>query len=108
MVFHGGSGQAEPVARIEFAGRLRDLGMRVFDILRLIEHGEVEGECAEFIDVAVKQREGCENNVGVGDGAVVFFAIRSIEDEDAQLGRELAGLRRPVGDHRGGRDDEGG
>ena len=55
------------MAGIEFAGGLRHLGARVLDVLRLVEHHQVEGDAAEFFDVALQQREGRENQVGVGD-----------------------------------------
>ena len=97
VVFHGRAGEAEPVACIELAGGLRDLGMRVLDVLRLVEHDHVVGERREFLDVAVEQREGREHEVGVRDGAVVFAALRAVEHEHAQVGVNLSASARQFG-----------
>ena len=94
------------MAGIELAGGLRDLGLRVLDILRLVEHDHVIGVEAEFLDVAVEQGEGCQNDVRMGNRAVVFQAVRAAEHEHAEVRRELEGLRPPVRDDGGGGDDE--
>ena len=60
----------------------------------------------EFFDVAVEQRVGCENEVGVRDRAVVFPPLGAVEHQHAQVGGELERLRPPVRHHRGGRDHQ--
>jgi hypothetical protein len=105
VVFDGRAGQAEPVAGIEFAGGLRDLGVRVLDVLRLVEHDQVEGVEAEFFDVAVEQGVGCEDEVGVGDRAVVFARSGPLSTSTRRSGVNLR-PRRASWDDRGGGDDQ--
>ncbi len=65
-------------------------------------------ELLELFDVALQEREGGQNDVGVRGGGEELVALGPLQDEDAEGGGELVDLRLPVGDHGGGSDHEGG
>lgn len=108
VVFYGGSGEAKAVIGVELAGGLGDFGSGVFDVLRFIEHGDVEGVLAEFSDVSVEKGKGGEDQICMGNRAVVFFSLGSVEDEDAQVWGEFAGFGGPVRNDGSGSNDESG
>ena len=106
MVFHGRAGKADAVGGLEFAGVLRGERLGVFDILGLVEDEQVPVLFGEQLEIAGEQRIGGEDDVGLFDLAEQGGALQSLEDEHLELGREFRGFIGPVGDDRGGSDDE--
>ena len=79
VVFHRCARKAKPMPRLQFAGRLGDLGARIFDVLRFVEDDEVKGLGLEFLDVAMQQRVRGEYDIGIGHAAEILRTIRAAE-----------------------------
>ncbi|MFT6178148.1 MAG: hypothetical protein ACJA16_005478 [Akkermansiaceae bacterium] len=108
VVFDRGAGEANAVAASEFAGCFADFGRGVFDMLGLVEDDELELVFFKFFDVALDEREGGDDEVGVGDVGEEFFALGAVEDDAFEGRGKFFGLGKPVGDDGGGGYDEDG
>ena len=108
VVLDGGSAEAETVLSFELAGGDADFGLWVFDELGFVENGELEGVLFEFLDIALQEGKGGDDDVGVRDRGVGFGSLGAREGEDFEAGGEFFGFGSPVGDYGGGCDDEGG
>ena len=102
MIFQGGTAEAQALPGIQIAGRLRGLAGGVLDVLRFVEHQDVQGLSGQALDILGQQRIGGEDQVVVGQVIEVFFARGAIQRQDLELGREVRGFVEPVGNQAGG------
>ena len=65
--------------RLQLACCLRDLGTRIFNILRFIKNHEMEILELKFFNIAMQQGEGRENHIGIRHAAEILRAIRTTE-----------------------------
>jgi|TARA_B110000037_G_scaffold209474_1_gene258671 hypothetical protein len=106
VVFDRSAGEAEAVAGTKFAGGLTDLGGGVFDVLCFVEGNELEFVFFKLGDIALQKGKGGEDDVRVGDVGKKFSSLRAVQDDDLQRWRESFSLGKPVGNDRGGSNDE--
>ena len=92
------------MARGQRARRARLLGLRVLDVLRLVEDDGGPGHAAEVLEVAQQQGvAGDDEAVPAGRLAegLSLSPAHAVMDERGQVGREPLGLALPVADDRG-------
>ena len=66
------------------------------------------GEAGHGFDVAGEHGVGGDHHVGVAQGLAQGVTVQAVQDGEAEMGGEFGELGGPVGDERGGDDDEGG
>ena len=80
----------------------------VLDVLRFVEHRRVEGVIPVLLDIAPKQRVAGDHQIVSGDLRKELVALWPGQHENTELGSKARGLSGPVGDQRGGTDNQGG
>ena len=105
MVLHGRARQGDAVVGLEQAGGARELGGRVLDRLRLVEHDHAVLVLEQQVLVAQQQRVAGQHDVVVLDLVEQLAALVAVQDQDVEVGRELARLVAP-GRHEAGRADD--
>ena len=77
-------------------------------MLRFVEHRRVEGVIPVLLDIAPKQRVAGDHQIVSGDLRKELVALWPGQHEHPELGSKARGLSGPVGDQRGGTDNQGG
>ena len=106
VVFDRGAGEAEAVTGFKLAGGLGDFGVRVFDVLGFVENGELEVVLLEVFTIALQEREGGDDEVGVRDGGEGFASFGAGEGEDSKARRKFFDFSSPVGNDGGGANNQ--
>ena len=81
---------------IELTNGLRDLSGRVFNVLGLVKHQQVETLLAELLEITVQQGIGGERNIRIGEIRETTMTVCSMKDGDLELRGKLSGLTLPV------------
>ena len=81
-------------------------GLRVLDVLRLIQHDMRELVSLKVVAIDSQERVRCEHDIGFGDLREKRLTSRSVQHYGAHVGSKLFNLVAPVGNNRGRRDDE--
>ena len=105
-VLDGRAGKDQAVLGIEFAGALGGFGVRVLDLLALVQnHGE-PFDAVEFLATDTELRVVEDQNVDVVLDVVDIDVDPVLEDLEPEIGGELLGLAGPHIEHRLRADDE--
>ena len=100
------SGEAEPLASFELAQDARGVGVRVLDVLRLVDDHRVPRLGQQNVAVPRQERIGGQHQVVAGDGIEAGLAVRAMQREHLQRRRETLRFGPPVGHQRCGGDDQ--
>ena len=96
MVFQRRAGQAQAVARLQFANGHRSFGVRVLDKLRLIQDQQVVTVLAQEGLVSPKQGVGRDHQIVLANLLEAFLAGIAMQAEHPKTGGEASGLLAPV------------
>jgi len=107
-VFQRRAGERQAIFGFELLDRLRDLGARVFDELRLVQNHRAERELLQFLQIAPEQRVIGHNQIVLRNlFAQIVPGRAAFEHEHLQTRREPLRLAPPVVQHGRRTDDEG-
>ena len=102
VVFQRGAAQAQALACNQLAGRLGGLAAGVLDVLRLVQHQQVQRQFCQVLNVLGQQSVGGQDHVVVVEVRKVLFARGAIQRQHLELRGEVRGFVQPVGDQAGG------
>ena len=80
----------------------------VLDVLRFIQHCRVEGVIPVLLDITPKERVAGDHQIVSGNLRKELVALWPGQHQHPKLRSKARGLSGPVGNQRGGTDDEGG
>lgn len=101
MVFQRCTGQAQPLPGVEPAHGLRGLARRVLDVLRFIEHQQVQRLLAQRFDVSGQQCVAGQQEVVFAELGEVLASAAALQGQYPKLRGEACGLVLPVGNQAG-------
>ena len=110
-VLDGRAGQSEPARSGELENRARLRGMRILDVLSLVDHDAMPFQTLQKLFVQAGQREGGQDDIValtcLHEGLLVFQTRATLMYQRAQLRRKALDLLAPVAQHGCRRDDQG-
>ena len=92
----------------ERAGGLGDLAIGVLNVVGLVEDDGSKLERAVFFEVAAQEGVAGNDEVGLADAGEERRAVRAVDGQGLEVGRELSGLAPPVVYQRGRADHQRG
>jgi hypothetical protein len=98
----GRAAQAQALACIQLAGGLGGLAGGVLDVLRFVEHQQVQRQHGQLLDVFGQQGVGGQDQVVIIEVREVFLRRGTIQRQHLELRGEVRGFVQPVGDQAGG------
>ncbi|MNO77951.1 hypothetical protein D3C76_690740 [compost metagenome] len=102
VVFQRRTAQAQALAGVQLAGSLGGLAVGVLDVLRFIQHQDVQRLRRQALDVLGQQRVGGQDQVVVGQVVEMLFAAGAVQRQHLELRGEVRGFVEPVGNQAGG------
>ena len=106
VIFNGRAGKAQLHARVNVAYRTGGNGVRVFDVLRLVQNNRVEIVLFQLFKITAQQGIGGDDQISVRDLAEDIFPPRTVDDDTGKIGNKLGSFAIPVGQYRGGHDNQ--
>ncbi|MNQ96857.1 hypothetical protein D3C85_1124780 [compost metagenome] len=97
MVFQWRAAQAQALAGIQLTGGLRGLAVRILDVLRFVQHQNVQRLRRQAFDILGQQRISGQDQVVIRQLIEMLFAARAVQRQYFELRREVRRLIQPVG-----------
>ena len=112
VVLHRRAGQGQAGPRLQFLDGPGGDGLGVFDLLRLVQDDEVEGDTGQLVDVPPDQRIAGDQGVRRVRGGLaeqdLALGLAALHQGDGKLRGKAAELVDPVVHQRPGGDDQAG